>query len=41
MEASIGKAKFVGEENVAMLKCHSLGLGGYNVVAIDKSINML
>jgi apolipoprotein D and lipocalin family protein len=27
-----------GEENVAMLKCHLLGLfgGGYNVVAIDK-----
>jgi apolipoprotein D and lipocalin family protein len=35
---SIGKAKFVGEENVAMLKVSFFGpfYGGYNVVAIDK-----
>jgi apolipoprotein D and lipocalin family protein len=28
MEASIGKAKFVGEENVAMLKVSFFGHGG-------------
>jgi lipocalin len=37
MEAKHRKSKVCGEENVAMLKCHSLGLlWGYNVVAIDK-----
>jgi apolipoprotein D and lipocalin family protein len=35
---SIGKAKFVGDENVAMLKVSLFApfYGGYNVVAIDK-----
>ncbi|MEO7046834.1 MAG: lipocalin family protein [Ferruginibacter sp.] len=34
---SIGKAKFVGEENVAMLKVSFFGpfYAGYNVIAID------
>ena len=37
-EQSIGKAKFVGDENVAMLKVSFFGpfYAGYNVVAIDK-----
>ena len=36
-EQSIGKAKFVGPENVAMLKVSFFGpfYGGYNVIAID------
>lgn len=35
---SIGKAKFVGDENVAILKVSFFGpfYGGYNVIAIDK-----
>lgn len=35
---SIGKAKFVGDENVAMLKVSFFGpfYAGYNVIAIDK-----
>ncbi|WP_339657634.1 lipocalin family protein [Flavobacterium frigidarium] len=35
---SVGKAKFVGEENVAMLKVSFFGpfYAGYNVLAIDK-----
>lgn len=35
---SIGKAKFVGDEDVAMLKVSFFGpfYGGYNVVAIDE-----
>lgn len=37
-EQSIGKAKFVGDENVAMLKVSFFGpfYAGYNVLAIDK-----
>lgn len=36
-ERAIGKAKFVGEENVAMLKVSFFGpfYSGYNVIAID------
>jgi apolipoprotein D and lipocalin family protein len=36
-QQSIGKAKFVGEENVAMLKVSFFGpfYAGYNVIAID------
>lgn len=36
-EQAIGKAKFVGEEDVAMLKVSFFGpfYGGYNVLAID------
>ena len=36
-EQAIGKAKFVGEENIAMLKVSFFGpfYGGYNVIAID------
>lgn len=35
---SIGKAKFVGDETIAMLKVSFFGpfYGGYNVIAIDK-----
>ena len=35
---AIGKAKFVGDESVAMLKVSFFGpfYGGYNVIAIDK-----
>lgn len=35
---AIGKAKFVGEENIAMLKVSFFGpfYSGYNVIAIDK-----
>lgn len=34
---SVGKAKFVGEPNVAMLKVSFFGpfYGGYNVISID------
>lgn len=37
-EQSIGKAKFVGDENVAMLKVSFFGpfYAGYNVLTIDK-----
>ena len=36
-EQAIGKAKFVGEENIAMLKVSFFGpfYSGYNVIAID------
>jgi apolipoprotein D and lipocalin family protein len=36
---AIGKAKFVGDENVAMLKVSFFGpfYGGYNVIAIDEN----
>lgn len=36
--SAIGKAKFVGDENVAMLKVSFFGpfYSGYNVIAIDK-----
>ncbi len=36
---AIGKAKFVGEENVAMLKVSFFGpfYGGYNVIALDEN----
>jgi len=35
---AIGKAKFVGEENVAMLKVSFFGpfYSGYNVIALDE-----
>ena len=35
---AIGKAKFVGDENIGMLKVSFFGpfYGGYNVIAIDK-----
>ncbi len=37
-QQAIGKAKFVGDENIAMLKVSFFGpfYAGYNVVAIDK-----
>lgn len=37
-QQAIGKAKFVGEENIAMLKVSFFGpfYSGYNVIAIDK-----
>lgn len=36
---SVGKAKFVGEENVGMLKVSFFGpfYGGYNVIALDSN----
>ncbi len=38
-QQAIGKAKFVGDENVAMLKVSFFGpfYSGYNVIAIDKN----
>jgi len=38
MEQAVGKAKFAGEENIAMLKVSFFGpfYAGYNVIALDK-----